>query len=76
MNQQMDNSVEEYIEEGAISDSVMTKGSAAAAAAAKDRKKSLMTRLIPGRNAPIGRGRFFFLFLVFSNYISYYIFEL
>lgn len=52
MNQQMDDNVE-YIEEGAISDSMMAKGGIAAAT--KDRKKSLMTRLIPGRNAPLGR---------------------
>ncbi|KAL3990179.1 C2 domain family protein [Acanthocheilonema viteae] len=51
MNQQMDDNVEEYIEEGAISDSVMAKGSVTTAT--KDRKKSLMTRLIPGRNAPL-----------------------
>lgn len=49
--QQMDNNEEEFAEEGAISDSVMTKGSAAGM---KERKKSLMTRLIPGRNAPMG----------------------
>ncbi|KAM3727295.1 Rab-3-interacting molecule unc-10 [Dirofilaria immitis] len=51
MNQQLDDNVEEYMEEGAISDSVMVKGSIIAAA--KDRKKSLMTRLIPGRNPPL-----------------------
>lgn len=45
--------MDEYMEEEAVSDSVMAKGSAAAAA--KDRKKSLMTRLIPGRNAPLGK---------------------
>ncbi|VDK77661.1 unnamed protein product, partial [Litomosoides sigmodontis] len=51
MNQQMDDNVEEYIEEGAISDSMIAKGGIATAT--KDRKKSLMTRLIPGRNAPL-----------------------
>nr|CDQ05012.1 Bm5702, isoform d [Brugia malayi] len=51
MNQQLDDNVEEYIEEGAISDSVMAKGSVTTNT--KDRKKSLMTRLIPGRNAPL-----------------------
>ncbi|VDO62703.1 unnamed protein product [Onchocerca flexuosa] len=50
-HQQLDDNVEEYIEEGAISDSVMTKGNITISA--KDRKKSLMTRLIPGRNAPV-----------------------
>lgn len=53
MNQQLDDNVEEYIEEGAISDSVMTKGNVTTSI--KDRKKSLMTRLIPGRNAPLGK---------------------
>uniref|UniRef100_A0A9J2PJ75 C2 domain-containing protein n=2 Tax=Ascaris TaxID=6251 RepID=A0A9J2PJ75_ASCLU len=52
--QQMDNNEEEFAEEGAISDSVMTKGSAAGM---KERKKSLMTRLIPGRNAPMDHKR-------------------
>ncbi|CAG9531485.1 unnamed protein product [Cercopithifilaria johnstoni] len=51
MNQQMDDNGEEYIEEGAVSDSVVAKGNVATAI--KDRKKSLMTRLIPGRNAPL-----------------------
>ncbi|EJD75259.1 rab-3-interacting molecule unc-10 [Loa loa] len=51
MNQQLDDNVEEYIEEGAISDSVMTKGTVTTTT--KDRKKSLMTRLIPGRNASL-----------------------
>ncbi|VDK71912.1 unnamed protein product [Onchocerca ochengi] len=50
-HQQLDDNVEEYIEEGAISDSVMAKGNITITA--KDRKKSLMTRLIPGRNAPV-----------------------
>uniref|UniRef100_A0A914ZDY2 Rab-3-interacting molecule unc-10 n=1 Tax=Parascaris univalens TaxID=6257 RepID=A0A914ZDY2_PARUN len=52
--QQMDNNEEEFAEEGAISDSVMTKSSAAGM---KERKKSLMTRLIPGRNAPMDHKR-------------------
>ncbi|VDN04650.1 unnamed protein product [Thelazia callipaeda] len=50
MNQQMDD-VEEYMEEGAISDPAITKENSAIVT--KDRKKSIMTRLIPGRNAPL-----------------------
>lgn len=45
---QIENSIEEYVEEGATSDPVMTKSGM------KERKKGLMTRLIPGRNAPLG----------------------
>lgn len=53
MNQQLDDNVEEYMEEGEISDSVVAKVNIQAAI--KDRKKSLMTRWIPGRNAPLGK---------------------
>ncbi|VDM42487.1 unnamed protein product [Toxocara canis] len=59
--QQLDNNEEEFAEEGAISDSVITKANMAAM---KERKKSLMTRLIPGRNAPMGNTDFFVLLIL------------
>ncbi|MFH4974508.1 hypothetical protein AB6A40_001217 [Gnathostoma spinigerum] len=50
MSTSVEDNADEFAEDGASSDSVLPKGSTVNM---KDRKKSIMTRLIPGRNMPI-----------------------